>query len=378
MKTRLALMFLLAVPLASRAEVVAPLPFSAPLTDARLLRSEEFWIGIYSRYYTYQALIHDARYPDKVYEVLDLSRSRNPGKEIRDAKERWRKTLLAVHVKYIRGDFDYHKLEGDERKAWDLYTDIPGTARFFEASGKKRLRYQLGQKDRFLEGLYESGRYLKDMEAVFKEEGLPVELTRLPFVESSFNVRARSKVGASGIWQFMRSTGRLFLRVDDLIDERDDPIYEARAAAKLLKINYAALGSWPLAVTAYNHGRKGMMRAVRKVGSVELGDVVGSYRARGFGFASSNFFVELLAAIEVERNAEKYFGATVRRARPMEFVQMRFPRPVSARELRRSLKIGEPELHALNPALGERILRGKKKIPKGYPVRLPRSKAQGM
>jgi membrane-bound lytic murein transglycosylase D len=106
------------------------------------------------------------------------------------------------------------------------------------AAHRKRLRFQLGQKDRFLDGLYQSGRFLSFMEDIFKKEGMPLELTRLPFVESSFNIRARSKVGASGIWQFMRSTARLFIKLSPAIDERNDPLRATEAAARLLRYNF--------------------------------------------------------------------------------------------------------------------------------------------
>ena len=88
----------------------------------------------------------------------------------------------------------------------------------------------------------------------------------------------------------MRSTGRLFLKINDAVDERNDPIRATEAAAKLLKGNYESLRTWPLAVTAYNHGRKGMMRAVRKVGSEELEDVVDDYRSALFRLREQQFF----------------------------------------------------------------------------------------
>jgi membrane-bound lytic murein transglycosylase D len=208
------------------------------------------------------------------------------------------------------------------------------------------------------------------MEQIFREEGLPVELTRLPFVESSFNIRARSKVGASGIWQFMRSTGRHFLRINDAVDERNDPILATEAAAKLLKVNYESLKAWPLAVTAYNHGRQGMMRAVRRVGSDELDDVIGGYRARSFGFASSNFFACLLAAIEVERDAEKYFGKVERDA-PLEFYEVRLPDSIRLTDLGKFMSLPIGAVAALNPGLSERVLAGRHAIPAGYRLRMP-------
>ena len=105
----------------------------------------------------------------------------------------------------------------------------------------------IAHREKFEQAIKRSGRYLPLMESIFaREYNLPVELTRLPFVESSFNIRARSKVGASGIWQFMRSTGKLFLKINDGVDERNDPIRATEAAAKLLKMNFGSLKSWPL------------------------------------------------------------------------------------------------------------------------------------
>jgi membrane-bound lytic murein transglycosylase D len=321
----------------------------------------DFWVGIYTRYYTHQGLVHDAKYIDKVYEVVDLRRSSAAG-----AKRKWREVLLSLHRKRERPS----EWTADERKVAALYEDVSDPDKFLAAAHRRRLRFQLGQKDQFLSGLRESGRYLPAMEEIFRREGLPPELTRLPFVESSFNIRARSKVGASGIWQFMRSTGKLFIRIDDAVDERNDPIRATEAAAKLLKGNFDSLGNWPLAVTAYNHGRKGMMRAVRKVGSDELASVVTDYRSRSFGFASSNFFPELMAAIEAERNAEKYFGAYPR-LKPWNATEVTIPDYISLRELSRFLRMDREVLRQLNPALTDAVFQGRLLIPAGYRLRLP-------
>jgi membrane-bound lytic murein transglycosylase D len=258
----------------------------------------------------------------------------------------------------------------EEKKIYQLFSDVNEPNKFYEAASRKRLRIQLGQKDRFLDGLIQSGRYLPIMEDIFRKEGLPVELTRLPFVESSFNTRARSKVGASGIWQFMRFTGKLFVHVNDAVDERNDPIRATEAAAKLLKMNYESLGNWPLAVTAYNHGREGMVRAVRKIGSDELEEVVADYRSRSFGFASSNFFTELLAAIEVERNVDHYFGK-IERAKPVPSIEVEMPDYVDLPELCKQVGLDEAKVRDLNPGLQDTLFTGNQLLPKGYRLRLP-------
>ncbi|MCM2276916.1 MAG: lytic transglycosylase domain-containing protein [Oligoflexia bacterium] len=336
----------------------------SPGPESRLRKNVDFWVRIYSEYTTQQGVIHDSKYVDRVYEVVASSAGRA-------AKRKWRDVLLSLHRK--EGDparLDPAKLTEDEKRVVALFADIHEPNKYLNAAHRKRLRFQLGQKDSFLQGLKSSGRYLAEMEEIFRREGVPVELTRLPFVESSFNFQARSKVGASGIWQFMRSTGRLFLRVDEAVDERNDPIRATEAAAKLLKLNYESLGRWPLAVTAYNHGRKGMMRAVRSVGSDDINELVGNYRGRTFGFASSNFYAELLAAVEVERNSERYFGKLEREA-PQGSFEVRIPDFIGFKDLRRFLKLDEDALMALNPGLTDAVLEGKLLIPAGYRLRVP-------
>ncbi len=333
----------------------------------KLGKNLKFWIDIYTKYYTYQGFIHDSKYIDHIYETLDLrNRDQKSDKTVRTAKKNWKAVLLSVHKKQN----DLKKMTVEELLIYQIYQDVQESNKFLNATHRKRLRFQLGQKDRFLDGLYQSGKYLALMEDIFAKEGLPVELTRLPLVESSFNLKARSKVGASGIWQFMKSTGKLYLKINDWVDERNDPIRATYAAAKLLRLNYESLGNWPLAVTAYNHGRKGLMRAVRKVGSEDLDEIVTEYRSRRFGFASSNFFTELLAAVEVEKNAEKYFPQ-FKRAAPLSFFEVKVPDALNFKEFVKALGLDFEKMADLNPAFTEKVFSGKKKIPPLYSLRLP-------
>jgi membrane-bound lytic murein transglycosylase D len=358
------------------AHILTIMPQAKFSVDDRMKRNVEFWIRIYTQFTTTQALIHDAKYIDKVYEVIEfpaeiLDDRRANKRYSKKVKEKWKELLLSVHKKQRHPE----TFTEDEKKIYQLFSDINEPNKFAEAASRKRLRIQLGQKDRFIDGLIQSGRYLPIMEDIFRKEGLPVELTRLPFVESSFNTRARSKVGASGIWQFMRFTGKLFLKVNDAVDERNDPIRATEAAAKLLRLNYETLGNWPLAVTAYNHGAQGMVRAVRKIGSEELEEVVADYRSRSFGFASSNFFTELLAAIEVERNVEHYFGK-IERAKPVPGIEVEISDYVDLNELCKQTGVDETRLRDLNPGLQEALFTGGQLLPKGYRLRIPYDGAQ--
>jgi membrane-bound lytic murein transglycosylase D len=172
-----------------------------------------------------------------------------------------------------------------------------------------RVHTQRGVKERFRNGVIRSGRYVDSFQKIMGETGVPAECALLPLVESSYE-NARSIAAAVGVWQFTRATGREYLRVSGGVDERLDPVKSAQAAAKLLRENYDKLGNWPLALTAYNHGRGGMLRAKAEHGS-DLTTIISDYRGPAFGYASMNFYAEFLAAIDVYQNRQQYFGALV-------------------------------------------------------------------
>lgn len=334
-----------------------------------LQKNVEFWIRINSEFSTSQGVIHDSEDVTRIYETLDLKKAgKRGGARINLEKAKWRRTLLSVHQKQASPE----KMTKEEKRVFEMFQDSRDPNRFLNAAHRKRIRFQRGQKEQFLSGYKQSGKYLRRMEEVFVQSGLPKELTRLPFVESSFNLKARSKVGASGIWQFMKSTGRLFLRVDDWVDERNDPIRASEAAAQLLKMNYRSLGNWPLAVTAYNHGRKALMRAVRRIGSDRIEDVIEGYNGRSFGFASRNFYPELLALIELERNASKYFGK-IEKEPEMKFFEVKISHEVNLKKLNQTLGLESSVVRELNPGLSDPVLKGAVPIPVGYRLRLQRN-----
>jgi membrane-bound lytic murein transglycosylase D len=189
-------------------------------------------------------------------------------------------------------------------------------------------------------------------------------------VESSFNPAAYSKVGAAGLWQFLRSTGRRFLRIDAAVDERLDPFRETEAAAQLLAYNYRLLGTWPLAITAYNHGAAGMLRAREQLGTTDIVRIVRDYHSPTFGFASRNFYVSFLAALAVTQDPHKYFGA-LPLSTPIDFHEVKMPARTDVAQVLRALDVDRRTLEQLNPALRPAVWSGRRAIPTGYVLRLP-------
>ena len=316
-------------PLAVKAQegVAAESPFAVL---PGLEKSVEFWKQVFTVYDTSQLIFFDPLEPTTIYSVVEVADERSVGSLIREEKSR----IVA--------------------------------ARGVE---EERIRSQRGIKSRFAEGLVRSGRYIEQMQQIFRAEGLPTELTYLPLVESSFNIHARSRAGAVGMWQFMPSTGRRFLRIDRHLDERRDPLESTRAAALFLKENYEALGNWPLAITAYNHGPEGVGRAVAQVESDDLMELIRNYESRTWGFASTNFYAEFLAAVEIAKNVERYFpGLQIETPGPLEEIQLEKATPIAA--LLKSASVPRNQFLEWNPALHPAIAI----VPRGYRVKVSSKK----
>jgi membrane-bound lytic murein transglycosylase D len=238
-------------------------------------------------------------------------------------------------------------------------------------SAYSSLRLQRGQRDFIAAGLAVAPRYFDAIEAEFTRQGIPVEISRLAFVESSFNLRALSKVGASGVYQLMPETGRQYLRVvAGSIDERNDPIKASSAAAKLLKLYYNLTGSWPLAITAYNHGVGGIKRAVREVGSGDITHLINRYRGNAFGFAGKNFYASFLGVLATLKEADRLFPE-VTRPEPLRYAAVKLPKETPIAALRKKYNVSLDEIAMLNPDLSRAALRAQIALPRGYVLKVP-------
>lgn len=301
----------------------------------------QFWVDIYSKYSTTQGVIHDMEDVGIVYEVVDL-------KDFKTDREKQKK--IDAVKKEITARMKLTK----------------------EQEG--RLRFQLGQKDRMQAAIFYSGRYIEDMEKIFREAKIPTELTRLAFVESSFNIMARSKVGASGIWQIMPYTARPYKMISASVDKRNHPLEATKLAAKLLRQNYSMLESWPLAVTGYNHGPTGVKKMSNEYKTKDLAHLIENVDSRrSFGFASRNFYACFLAALEVEKNANVYFGSVVW-SKPLDAQDLKLPVSVKYKDVVKWFDGDTDKAQMFNPHLTALVTRRGYAIPAHTVIAVPKDK----
>jgi len=325
-----------------------------------------FWKDIYTKYSLNTAVIHDKNDLSVVYEVVTVVDEKLPGaakvnKMLLDSKKNHYAAILQKLSQAAPGT-------AEERRIAALFPGRGSARRMARAA--ESVRVQTGQKERFLKGVIRSGAYLPAIKKIFRLHNLPEDLAYLPHVESSFDTKAYSKLGASGVWQFTYSTGKQYLRINTAVDERGDPILAAHAAAKYLKNSYNLLGSWPLALTSYNYGTGGMKRAVKDKGSYER--IFSEYSQGYFKFASRNFYSEFLAALAAAKEFESNPAIRLDRPEPTRVVTLKGNS--SIKEIKNHFGVSAATLEHLNPALRPSVFSGQNQIPRGYSLHLPSNK----
>jgi membrane-bound lytic murein transglycosylase D len=339
----------------------------------------EFWQKVFTTYSSDQVVLHDERHLDVIYSVVDMSDLRTLGSsELQIDRARIRRVRaemnrVAKALRDLAAGQPVMNLPADLRSIPTQLEHVSGgRSKYRRAAGM--IRSQRGLRDRFEEAIEISGMFMPGIERTLAEYGLPVEIRCLPFVESMFNYRARSKVGASGAWQFTASTGRAFLQMDEAVDARSDVLLAAAGAARKLRRDYESLEAWPLALTAYNHGAGGMARAVRRLGTRDIAIVVEKYRSRTFGFASRNFYAEFVAAVISYGERERHFP-NVEPLPEIQFDVALRDRYVALTDLAAATGVEMDRLAELNPALDRTVLAGSLLVPPRYPLRVPQGMA---
>lgn len=203
-------------------------------------------------------------------------------------------------------------------------------------------------RSRFEQWLVRLSRYRPIVENIFSEFNLPSDLVYLSLVESGFNPYAYSRAKATGPWQFMKGTGKLYgLRIDHYVDERRDPIKSTVAAARYLRDLYDLFGTWPLAMAAYNAGEGKVMRALHKAQAETFSDISKTKLIRS---ETKQYVPRIMAATVIARNPDQY-GFSQDPVAPHQFEEVVVNRPLHFRAISNTTGIPYEELRLLNPEL---------------------------
>lgn len=272
--------------------------------------SVHFWFLIYNQFNSNQIVLHDRDNLSLIYRVLDFKTLKEKNLNRMTIYNLQRKltadNIADIKVSYeklIKNPFLRDQQTGLIINALQqanipLPDDAQGRIDLFKEL-RTTIRSQTGQADFIQAGLLRASPYKSYLHKIFTTRGLPDSLLAIPFLESSFNPRAESKVGALGIWQFMPFISRHYLPKHNGIDYRENIILSSLAASFLLEENLKILKRWDLAVTAYNSGTKHLVSMRRSLAAenLNLALIIQNSDSENFGFASKNFYSEFLALV---------------------------------------------------------------------------------
>lgn len=182
-------------------------------------------------------------------------------------------------------------------------------------------RFQNRQKSTFAKWLARSGKYIPMFQKELREAGLPEDLAYLAMIESGFNQRAYSRARAVGLWQFIKSTGKMYnLRIDNYVDERRHAEKSTKAAVAFLSDLYADFGDWHLAVAGYNAGPGKIGRGLKRYKCDNFWSLAQHKYLR---LETKRYVPKLIAAIIIAKNPEKYGFTNINYEAPMAYETLR-------------------------------------------------------
>ncbi|MBI4650071.1 LysM peptidoglycan-binding domain-containing protein [Candidatus Desantisbacteria bacterium] len=210
-------------------------------------------------------------------------------------------------------------------------------------------RYMTENREKMAKRLARSTRYISRMKEIFKNEGLPQDLAYLPLIESEFKIRAYSRAGAAGLWQFMRATGKKYkLHIDWAIDERYDPEAATKAAACYLKDLYKIFDSWLLAEAAYNAGE---FRILRAMGVAVSRDFWTLAKKKVLPVETRRYVADFMANLIIAKNPEKYGFTNIEYEPLLEYDEVTIEKGFTLSSCAKAAQCSIEEVKTLNPAL---------------------------
>ena len=261
-------------------------------------------------------------------------------------------------------DFTYDEVARKIRKMetgmpFELNDRIFSFINYFVVRNREYTKMVLQRKDVFFP-LFESTLAAHDM---------PDEIKYLSIIESGLNPRARSRVGAMGLWQFMPATGKMYnLYVNSDIDDRMDPELSTEAAAKYLKSLYRMFGDWEVALAAYNCGPGNVRKAIRRSGGKKTFWEIYNYLPR----ETRGYVPQFQAMIYVLNYAEDHNLFLEEPVYPIAYDKVRFNQELDLEQLAYMTGLCIEDLESLNPSIQNRL------IPDSHrhiAIRVPKSKA---
>lgn len=339
----------------------------------------QFWTHLFGQYTQDHVIFYNESDCGIVYSVLDFSALKDLDEAtrdtiktqiVRDERDRLQNTLTKVAARLADSKIKISDLSNQDQRIAQLLLQNKDVISLDKDDLLKSLKARNGFAHRFKSALVNSGRYMEDFRKIFRERGVPEDLTVIPFFESAFTTAANSHAGAVGVWQFIEDTGKRYLRIDEFVDERRDPILAAYAAATHLKKEFGLLKSWPLTINAYNTGPGRMKDAQEQLETNDIATIIKKYKGSGYGFDSRNYYPEFLAALTVYNNREHYFGQ-VETLPPEPYEYIATPNPINFVELAKMASLDLKTLLDMNVALNDDVATGNRDLPRGYLLKIP-------
>jgi len=208
------------------------------------------------------------------------------------------------------------------------------------------------KEKRFFTPMEDAYLFIPAIKNILAEYGVPAEFLFLAMAESNFSTRAYSRKRASGLWQFMPATGKIYgLKINEYVDERRDLIKSTRAAAKYLSHLHEKFGKWYLAAIAYNCGGGRLGRAIKKAGTDDLA-VLLNYKKRYIP-KESRLYIRRIVALAMMGNDEQLllkseYGYLLNRANAYSISTIKLPKGESLKRVSKLVGIPIKELKKLN------------------------------